>query len=436
MAPRRGAMSAVTQGSTGPVGGTRAIALAVFAVAVEGYDITIYGLFALSLGHAFFPGRDPATSLLLAVGSFGVGYVMRPFGGLVLGAYADRAGRRPALALTVILMAASTGIIGLVPGYATIGLAAPVIVVAARLLQGFSAGGAGPGSIAYLAESAAPGRRGFIASWQQASQIGAFLLTSTLAAAMAALLSGSAQPAWTWRAPFLLALLLGPVGLYVRKHLPEPEPASAVRAARAQGVAGTLLANVPGIARGMGLSCLWNVAVFILLFYMPTYAQSQLGMTAKDAFLSSAISSAALFVLCPCMGALSDRVGRKSVMLGAAIVLLAAAYPLLHHLVSHRDLRDLIAVQVALAVPSAAYVGPIPAMLAELFPTSSRSTAMSVADSASSLVLGAFGPLLIIALITVTHNPLALAIYVCGGAAISAATLLTVSDCTGKPLSK
>ena len=125
---------------------------------------------------------------------------------------------------------------------------------------------------------------------------------------------------------------------------------------------------------------------------MPTYAQSQLGMTAKDAFLSSAISSAALFVLCPCMGALSDRVGRKSVMLGAAIVLLAAAYPLLRHLVSHRHLRDLIAVQVALALPSAAYVGPIPAMLAELFPTSSRSTAMSVADSASSLVLGAFGP--------------------------------------------
>ncbi len=427
-------MSAILSRRPRPFAELRAIALAVFAVAVEGYDITIYGLFALAVGHAFFPARDATGSLLFAVGSFGVGYIMRPIGGLVMGVYADRAGRRPALALTVILMAVSTGIVGLVPSYAAIGIAAPVIVVIARLLQGFSAGGAGPGSIAYLAESAAPSQRGFIASWQQASQIGAFLLTSAVASAMSGLLGGSAQQGWTWRAPFLLALLLGPVGLYVRKHLSEPEPIALQQAARSQGLVRGLIANAPAIASGVGLGCLWNVAVFVLLFYMPTYVQSQLGMAASNAYMSSTVSSAALFALCPCMGALSDRWGRKRVMLTSALLLLAIAYPMLHLLVTHRSLSVLMIVQLALAVPSAGYVGPIPAMMAELFPTSSRSTAVSVADSASSIVLGAFGPLLIMTLIAATHDPLALALYVCGGAAISAATLVFVKDFTGQPL--
>jgi MHS family proline/betaine transporter-like MFS transporter len=229
-------------------------------------------------------------------------------------------------------------------------------------------------------------------------------------------------------------VLFAPLGLYLRRHLSEPEPVAAAEAARVEPLTHAVLANAPAIGVGIGLTCLWNITLFILLFYMPTYVQHQLGVSADAAFSSTAVGAAVLFVLCPFMGALSDRVGRKAVMLTAAVLLCLCAYPLLQHLQNHRRLLDLIEVQGALAVLIAGYTAPIAAMLAELFPTQSRSTALSVAYNISTLLVGAFSPLVVTWLIVVTHNPLAPAFYVSGGAAVSALTLLLVRDQTGKPL--
>jgi MFS transporter, MHS family, proline/betaine transporter len=414
--------------------GPSAILVAAAAVAVEGYDLSIYALSTLAIARVFFPAGDPTSSLLLAVGSLGVGYVMRPIGGVILGAYADRAGRKAAIALTVVMMSTSTGLIGVIPSSAAIGIAAPLLAVTARLIQGFSAGGATGGSIAYLVEAAPRGQRGFYASWQQASQIGAFLLAATGATITNVVSQGESD--WTWRIPFLLALIFGPIGLYIKSRLPDPEVFTRAKAERPAGpsVGQAVISNGRSILLGFGLTCLWNISAFILLFYMPTFAQKQLQLGAGDAFLASAMSGILLFVLCPMVGALSDRVGRRAPMFVGSIGLLILIYPLFRCLDESRTLHGLIATQCILAVLIACYTAPISAMLAELFPVRSRSVSLSVAYNLSTLIVGAFGPLIVTWLISLTGSGLALAFYVAGGATLSTISLLIVRDRAFDPL--
>jgi MHS family proline/betaine transporter-like MFS transporter len=407
--------------------------LAVFGVALEGYDNTLFGLFALPIGRAFFPLKDPSTSLLMAVAAFGVGYVARPLGGLVLGAYADRAGRPAAVALTVTLMALSTGAVGLLPGQAVWGLA-PLAVVAARLIQGFAAGGAAAGAIAYLTEAASPARRGLVSSWQQASQVGALLLTSIMGFMLARLTGDGASSPWAWRGPFLLALALGPVGLMIQTRLPRSAPEATAAAARSEGVGHALVSNRRTIGLGMGLAVLWTISVFILLFYMPTYAQHQLAIPASDAFLSSAVSSAALVCWCPAMGALSDRIGRKPVLMGSAVLIGVGTPLVFFYLQSHRTLGDLVLAQNLLAAPIGGYLGTLPATLAELYPTRARTTSIAVADNLVAIALGAGGPMIVLWLTGLFHSGLAPAAYVSVGAVISAAAILVMKDRTGEAL--
>ena len=412
-----------------PLPTAKAIAVAASAVALEGYDLTIYGLFAVTIAHAFFPARDATSSLLMAVGTLGVGYVVRPIGGVILGAYADRAGRKPAIALTVLLMSLSTGIIGLIPGESTIGLAAPILVVLARLAQGFAAGGAVSGTISYLAETAPPGRRGFYASWQQTSWIGAFLLSAGIGAVITNTLSPHQLAEWGWRIPFLLAFLFGPLGLYIKSHLPEPEAyIKAAKHFRSESVGRAILRNRNAVLIGFGLTCLWNITAFILLFYMPTYAQKDLALPAGDAFLSSALSGLLLFILCPLVGRLSDRVGRKAPMLLSALCLMLFTYPIYLLIDLERTFASLVLAQVILAVFIAGYTAPIPAMLAELYPTHNRSTGLSVAYNLSTLIVGAFGPFIVTWLIATTRSSLAPAFYVAIGALVSVGALVASRD--------
>jgi MHS family proline/betaine transporter-like MFS transporter len=389
------------------------LVLAVFGVALEGYDNTLFGLFALPIGKAFFPVQSPSTSLLLAVAAFGVGYVARPLGGLVLGAYADRAGR-PA---------------------ATWGLIAPLAIVIARLVQGFAAGGAAAGGIAYLTEAATPSRRGLVSSWQQASQVGALLLTSLMGLGLSQLKGPAGTGSdYAWRLPFLLALFLGPVGALIQWCLPDTGPKSASAEVRREGIAQTLLTNHRTIAVGMGLAVLWTVSVFIFLFYMPTYAQHQLHMAASDAFLSSAVSSAELVCWCPILGSLSDRVGRKPVLLTSALAIAVGGPVLFMYLQTHSTLLGLLLVQSALAAPIGGYLGTMPATLAELYPTHARTTSIAVADNLVAIALGAGGPMIVLWLTGVLHSGLAPAVYVSCGAAISAFTVLLLTDRTGASL--
>lgn len=405
------------------------LAMAAIAVMLESYDLTIYGLFALPIGSVFFPSESGTVSLLLAVGTLGVAYVMRPVGGVMLGAYADRAGRKAAIVTTVLLMSLSTGIIGLVPAYATVGILAPLLVVVARLAQGFSAGGAMAGTIAYLLESAPIHRRGLYASWQQTCQVGAYVFSVAIASIITNTVSAEGLVDWAWRVPFLLALALGPFGLYIRAHLTDPEIYSRAKARSAQTSTGkALLANRRSLLLGFGVSCLWNVTTFILLFYMPTYAQRELGLSAGDAFVSSTIGGTVLALCCPIVGLLSDRVGVRPPMLVGAVALVAATYPLLAFVHAAPSLVNLTVVQSALAVLIASYTAPVSAVLAGLFPTRSRSTGLSVAYNLSTLTAGAFGPLIVTSLIAATGDPLAPAYYVIAAASISALALMTLRD--------
>ncbi|MDB5367377.1 MAG: major facilitator transporter, partial [Rhodospirillales bacterium] len=306
----------------------------------------------------------------------------------------------------------------------------PLLLVFARLAQGVAAGGATAGSIVYLVEAAPRHRRGFFASFQQASQIGALLISAAIGALITNLVVAPDLTAWAWRIPFLIALVLGPVGLYIRNRLPEPEiyERAKHRAPAQPSLHKALTSNARAILTGFGMTCLWNVTAFILLFYMPTYAQRQLGLPPGDAFLSSTISSLLLFLLCPVFGLLSDRIGRKTPMLASALLLLVLIYPLFRYVELHRSFASLLAMQLVLATLIAGYTAPISAALAELFPTRTRSTGLAVAYNLSTLLFGAFGPLIVTWLIAATGNPLAPAFYVGGAAALSACVLLTVRD--------
>jgi len=251
---------------------------AVIGNLLEFFDFTVYSYFALTIGHQFFPADSQVTSLLLAFAVFAVGFVMRPLGGIVLGRYADRAGRKPALTLTILLMAVGSASIGLAPTYAQIGLAAPVLIVVARLVQGFAQGGEFGAATATLLEMGGQASRGFRASWQLASQGAAALLGSGLAASLGFLLSAETMHSWGWRIPFLLGTLIAPVGIYLRRHIREEPPAQRVVADRNDPKRGLYVRNwFLTIFAIMGMS----VSTYVMMYYMPTYCIQYLGLPPK-----------------------------------------------------------------------------------------------------------------------------------------------------------
>lgn len=414
----------------------QAIGAAVSASALEGYDLTIYGLFAAMIARVFFPAGNDAAALLLTVATLGFGYLVRPIGGIVMGAYSDRRGRKAAIFLTVSLMAVSTGVIGLIPSYAAIGIWAPVCVVLARLLQGFAAGGAAGSSIAYLAESAPPEKRGLYASWQQTSQVAAFLFSSAVAAGITNLLPKGDVESFGWRIPFLLAVAFGPLSLLIRRYLPEPDlfEKQQARGGIKPNLAQAVYNNRGSVVVGFGVTCLWSITFFLLLIFMPTYANKTFGIPLPGAFLSATIGSAIVCVLCPVMGLVSDRIGRRVTMLVAAALLLASIYPLFGYVNGQRSVTSLIVVQAVFAVFIAGYTGPVCAFMAELFPSKIRSTGLSISYNVGVVLVGAFAPLITTWLITATKNPLSPAYYIMGVAVISIVALLAAKDKTGEQL--
>ena len=411
-----------------------ALLLAILTVAIEGYDLSIFALFSVAVAHSFFPTGDPTGSLLLAVGTLGVGYCARPVGGILVGAFADRAGRSTAMTLTVLLMAGSTGVIGLIPGYDRIGLAAPILVLIARLVQGVSAGGATPSSLSYLVEAAPPGRRGYYSAYQQTAQVAALLFASGVGAATAWLLTPEALAAWGWRIPFLLALLTGPFGLLLRHSLPEPEGFAESAPAATARLGADVLRAWRHLIAGIGLCCLLSATTFVLLFYLPTYAQTRIGLSSGDAFLASAASTALLAPVCLVAGALSDRIGRRPVMIAAAMALLVLTYPLIGFAHGHATLAAVTLAQCALSVLIGCYTGVCNVALAELFPARERATCIAISFNFAIVVFGAFGPFAVTWLMRATGDPLAISYYVCGAAVVSLATMIALGGPARPPL--
>ena len=370
---------------------------------LEWYDFTVYALFAGYIAGNFFPGDDKNTRLLKTFLVFGLGFVVRPLGAVLIGNYGDRAGRKAALTLTILLMAAGTGIIALSPTYAAIGIGAPLLLLLGRVLQGFSAGGEIGGATAYLLESAEPAQRGRVASWLEASMGMANILGALAAFSVTAVLSTSEVQAWGWRIPFIFGLTIAPVGLYLRRSLDETDAFQAEERQRAH--AARPKAPLFEIFRSHGRSLfvgfcvavLWAVAVYVLMIYLPTYVQraDTFGFSAAQAFGASLIGNIPFVFGCVWFGSWSDRIGRRRSLALSAGLLFIAVLPLFLWLKADPTLPTLIIVQAIVCLLVASFVGVAPAALSEIFPTGVRSTGTSLVYNGAFTLFGGFAPMIL-----------------------------------------
>jgi len=394
-----------------------AIAATVAGNALEFYDFLAYTTFAVYIGKAFFPARTAFFSLLLSLATFGVGFFTRPLGGLLIGTFGDRVGRRPALMLTIGLMAIGTLAVAVTPTYSSIGIAAPVILVTARLIQGLALGGEVGPSTAVLLECAPPERRGAYTSWQSASQSMAILAAGLIGTALAQLLSKEDLANWGWRVPFALGLLVVPAGLYIRRRLPETLLASRERDGPAVL---RLLWN--GHRRSLVLAVLIIMSLTINIYvlnYMTTYALTTLGMQASLAMLSTLTLGVIGAVGSFWSGGLSDRFGRKPVMILSRIGMIAAIYPAFVLLIGQKSGGALVSVTAVLSILQ--ILGSVAALAAvtEIFPNEVRSSGLAVSYAVSVAIFGGTTQFVVAWLIGVTGDPLAPAYYVIATSLIS-----------------
>ena len=403
----------------------------------EIYDFVIYGLMAGALAHAFFPAGNPIVALLNTFATFAVGFVMRPVGAVVIGAYGDRRGRRAALVITIGAMAAATGLIGLIPTYSQIGLAAPILLVLCRMLQGFSTGGEWGGAAAFLVEYAPPARRGIIGSYQQAATALGLLSATLISLLLTSAMDPAVFSAWGWRLAFLLGFVLGPIGYFLRTHV-EETPAyehTVVTQAVSQSPLRRSLSEYPGtVLAAFGISIIGCVINYVFIIFVPSFAQGQLHLPPSSTFLSTLIAGCVLFVLTPVMGWLSDRVGRRPMFFAASIGSIVLGYPLFLVMVNMASLGGLILCQAAASVLLATYAGAICAILAEQFPTNIRYTALSVSYGFAVAIFGGFAPLICTGLISLTGDPLAPAYYMIAAGVASFVATLFVKERVGLPL--
>ncbi len=376
--------------------GRRAIIAACSGNVFEWYDFTVYALFAIYIAKAFFPGSDPTLELVKAFLAFGLGFVVRPLGALLLGIYGDRAGRKAVLTATIGLMAVGTLIIAISPTYAAIGVGAPLLLLAGRVLQGFSAGGEVGGAAALLLEHAPDHRRGEFASWLQASMAASNIMGALVAFGVTSLLTREQMDDFGWRLPFAIGLLIAPIGMWIRNTLDEtPEFKREVERRGDAPVRPlkTLLSEFPlMVLKGWSLSILWTVSSYALVIFMPTYVQRSFGYTPSDAFAASLVGNVAMVAVCVLAGIASDRLGRKAVLIAAALWLVVLVHPMIWLVQTQHNLASLIAAQTLLCIGVGCFVGVAPSALAEMFPTRVRSTGVSVCYNLAVTLFSGFAP--------------------------------------------
>lgn len=409
---------------------TRQILAAVIGNALEWYDFVVYGFMTVIISRLFFPSDSEYASLLIAMATFGVGFFMRPVGGVLIGMYADRRGRKAALQLIILLMTISIAMIAFAPTYAAIGVAAPVLIVIARLLQGVATGGEFASATAFLIESAPPGRRGLFGSLQMVGQSVAALGGATAGMLITQGLSPEQIDSWGWRLPFLVGLLIGPVGLWMRRHLEETD--AFVEAARAPaariGLMTLLRTHLRAVLVCFGLVLASTIMFYVVLIYMPTYAKTQLHMSLNDAFTAQVAGLCFLTVLIPLFGWLADRIGRRPVLMLAATLYFVLPYPLLGWVLAEPTLLRLTVMQLVLCSAIAVGFGPISTALAEQFPVRQRSTGLAIAYNVAVMLFGGFAQLIVTWLIGVTGTPLAAAYYVMFGAVVGFIAAAFITD--------
>jgi MFS family permease len=372
---------------------------------LEMYDFMVFGYYAAAIGRAFFPTKNEYASLMLSLMTFGTGYLMRPLGAIVLGAYIDHHGRRKGLLLTLLLMAVGTLSIGIMPGYETIGLFAPLLVVAGRLVQGMSAGVEIGGVSVYLSEIATPGRKGFFVSWQSGSQQLAVISAALVGLTLSATLRPEQMAGWGWRVPLLLGSMLVPFLFLLRRSLAETEEFAARKHRPGAGeIWRTVLSNWRLVILGMMLTTTTTVTFYLITAYMPTYGSSVLRLSTKTSMLVTLFVGISNFCLLPLMGALSDKVGRRPLLLLFSAIALLTPYPVLLWLVSAPSFERLLAAALWFSLIFGGYNGAMVVFLTEVMPASVRVSGFSFAYSLATGIFGGFTPAMSTYLIHLTGN--------------------------------
>ncbi|HCU2051936.1 citrate-proton symporter [Pseudomonas aeruginosa] len=397
---------------------TRQVAAAVIGNALEWYDFIVYGFLSSLIARLFFPSGDEYTSLLMALATFGVGFFMRPVGGVLLGLYADRRGRKAAMQLIILLMTLSIALIAFAPTYTAIGVGAPLLIVIARMLQGFATGGEYASATAFLVESAPPHRRGLYGSWQLFGQCLAVFAGAGMGALVTHCLDAEALESWGWRVPFLFGLLIGPVGLWIRRYMGETEAfLEAIREpGERQGLLGVLREYRRSVLVSMGLTVVGTVSFYVVLVNMPTFAHKQLGLPLDEVFMVQMAAVALMTLVIPLAGGLSDRVGRRPVLLVATLAFMLMVYPLFAWVAAAPSLGRLLLMQLLLCTAIGGFFGPAPTAVAEQFPVRVRSTGLAVAYNLAVMLFGGFAPFIVTWLTEVGGSPVAPAFYVLGAA--------------------
>ena len=372
---------------------------------LEMFDFFLFGFYAAAIARAFFPATSEFASLMLTFGTFGAGFLMRPLGAVILGAYIDRVGRRQGLIVTLGLMALGTVMIAFVPGYATIGLLAPAIVLAGRLCQGFSAGVELGGVSVYLSEMATPGHKGFYVSWQSGSQQVAIVAAAALGYALNARMGAAAVAAWGWRIPFFVGCLIVPLIFAVRRSLRETEAflARAHRPALCE-IYRSMATHWRIVGAGALLVVMTTISFYLITVYTPTFGRSVLRLSSADSLaVTLCIGVSNLFWL-PVMGALSDRVGRRPVLLGFAGLTVLTAYPALAWLVAAPSFQRMLLVELWLSFLYGGYNGAMVVALTEVMPVAVRTVGFSLAYSLATALFGGFTPAVCTWLIDLSGN--------------------------------
>jgi MFS family permease len=355
---------------------------------LEMYDFMVYGYYAPAIARTYFPSHSAYASLLLSLMAFAAGFVMRPVGAIVLGAYIDHHGRRKGLILTLGLMAVGTLLVAVVPGYAMIGALAPLLVVGGRLLQGFSAGVELGGVSVYLSEIATPGHRGFYCAWQSASQQVAVVFAALLGLLLQYWLPPEAIFDWGWRVPFLIGCLIVPFLFVIRRSLEETESFLARRRPGIDEIYRSMLAHGRIVLVGVAMVMMTTVSFYLITAYTPTFGVEVLKLSQFDVFVVTLCVGISNFFWLPVMGAVSDRIGRRPLLLACTALALLSAYPVLHWLVASPDFGKLLGVELWLSFIYASYNGAMVVTLTEVMPADVRTTGFSLAYSLATTVGG------------------------------------------------
>lgn len=398
----------------------------------ELYDFIIYGYFAAQIGLAMFPKADPLTIILSSFATYGVGFVMRPIGSVVLGSFGDRYGRKLALVITMFMMAGATGITGLIPPYAQIGIAAPIILVVCRLVQGFAAGGEWGGATTFIVEYAPPHRRGLFGALQQLSTSLAVVSAVLTALGLSLILSKPELEAWGWRLPFILGFFVAPVGYYLRKHVDEsPKYEAKVKSddiAPVRPFREALTSHKRAIATIFGSVIIWTVAGYTFGTFLVNFATQVLNIEPRWAYTATLIGSLVNIVFIVVAGYLSDRFGRKPFLLMSAAGFALSVVPVFYLLDATKAPWALILTTAVAGTFSGLFSGVGPSYLCELLPTRVRYTALSMGYNGAVMLFGGFAPFIGTLLVQATGTNVAPAFYVLAAAVVSFLVILSASS--------